>query len=330
MWIKEYVKLNFPLDPNDLRIQDAIKLKHQNIPSSLYRYRKFNEWSLKNLIEEQERQSYPIEFNDPFDASLKINYEEVSKELFLKRNMKNIINELEKSGVDIEDKDLKTINLSDQPIYDFVKLISKFDSNLNGKEDEFAKILSEQTLNSIKEMFSKLRTSFQNGYLIVCFSELKDEVLMWSHYAENHTGFCIEYNFQELGLFNAQSRMLNPVIYTDELFDATQYILQPLILENHNFNNLFGIYSTISKSTKWSYEKEWRTVFPLGPGASEEDRFIKVPKPKALYVGAKSTEDNIRKLMDIAVIKEIPLYQIILSDTSHDLKQHVLYNPTES
>lgn len=330
MWIKEYVKLNFPLNPNNMKIEDAIKLKHQNIPSSLYRYRKFSEWSLKNLINEQERQCYPIEFNDPFDASLKINYEELSKELFLKRNMKNIINQLGISGVNIADGDIESIIISDNPMYDFVKLIAQFDSNLNGKEDEFAKILSEQTLNVIKEMFSKFKTSFQNGYLIVCFSELKDEVLMWSHYAKDHTGFCIEYNFRELGLFNVQSRMLNPVIYTDELFDATQYILQPLILENYDFNNLFGIYPTISKSTKWSYEKEWRTVFPLGPGASEEVRFIKVPKPKALYVGAKSTEDNIKKLRDIAVMKRIPLYQMMLSDTSHNLKQQLLYNPIES
>lgn len=329
MWIKEYVNLKFPLNPDNMRIEDAIKLKHKNIPISLYRYKKFNKWNLKNLINEHERQSYPIEFNDPFDTSLKINYEKLSKELFLKINMKNIINQLGKSGVDIVDANIEPIILSDNPIYDFVKLVAKFDSNLNGKEDEVAKIILEQTLNIIKEIFSKFRISFQNGYLIVCFSELKDEVLIWSHYAENHTGFCIEYNFRELGQLNVQSRMLNPVIYTDELFDATQYILQP-ILENNNFNNLFGIYPTISKSTKWSYEKEWRTVFPLGPGASEEARFIKVPKPKALYVGAKSTEDNIGILRDIAVMKKIPLYQMILSDTSHVLNQHLLYNPTES
>lgn len=330
MWIKEYIKLQFPLNPDDMRIEDAIQLKQQHIPNSLYRYRQFNEYSLKNLINEQERQSYPVEFNDPFDASLKINYEELSKELFLKRNMKNMVKELEKHGVHITNEDTQSIFNSDDPLYAFAKLVAKFDSKLNGKEDEFAKFLSEQTLNFTKEMFNKFRTSFQNGYLIVCFSELKDSILMWSHYAANHTGFCIEYNFYELGPFNAQSRLLNPVIYTDELFDATKYILQPLIREDHNFNNLFGIYPAISKSTSWSYEKEWRTVSPLGPSASEEDRFIKVPKPKALYVGAKSTEDNITKLRDIAVWKRIPLYQMILSDSLHALNPQLLYDPTES
>jgi len=292
----------------------------------LYRYRQFSERSIENLVNEQEWQSYPSEFNDPFDASIKIDYTLLSKKLFLERNINPMLEKLEGLGVKVSDEQIKTIRKSDDPLYAFLKHVAQYDKVLNGKEDEFAKLLSEQALKQTKSKFDQFRQRFQNGYLVVCFSELKDSILMWSHYAINHTGFCIQYNFQELGSFSPLSRLLNPVIYTDELFDATHYVLQPLIRKDHSFNNLFGIFSSISKSNAWEYEKEWRTVFPLGPNASLEDRLIRVPKPKALYLGAKASEENTQKLKEIAIIKNITLYQIRLSETSHGLNVDLLYD----
>ena len=32
---------------------------------------------------------------------------------------------------------------------------------------------------------------------VVCLSETYDSMLMWSHYARNHTGYCIEYEFNK-------------------------------------------------------------------------------------------------------------------------------------
>lgn len=330
MWIDEYVKLQFPLNPDDMRIEEAIHLKHKHIPDSLFRYRSFNKYSKENLMKEQERLSYPSEFNDPFDSGMKINYELVSRELFLHRNMENMISELKKSGVTVSKQEYKKIRDSEDPFYEFAKHVAQFDKNLQGKEEEFAKAISKITLEQIKEMFSSYKVSFQNGYLVMCVSEAKDEVLMWSHYASDHSGFCIEYNFQELGPYNPQSRLLCPAIYTDELFDASHYIMQPFLREDHSFNNLFGIYPSISKFPKWAYEKEWRIVFPLGPNASDDQRFIKVPKPKALYVGAKAKSENIEKLKELAIKKSIPLYQMVPSDNSYELESVLLYDPTQN
>ena len=30
-----------------------------------------------------------------------------------------------------------------------------------------------------------------NQFGIVCFSDINDSILMWSHYADSHTGFCL-------------------------------------------------------------------------------------------------------------------------------------------
>jgi hypothetical protein len=290
MWIDEYIRLQFPLNPDEMRIDRASELKDTYIPNSLFRYRSFNEYSLENLKNQQERMSYPIEFNDPFDAGLKINYEVITNELFINRNLHNMIEELKENGVSITEKEEKGIRESKDPFFSFAKHMAQFDDNSSSRREEIAEAIYGVVLNQTKNMFDSIRTGFQTGYLVICFSESNDIVLMWSHYAQYHTGFCIEYNFHELGPLHPRNRTLFPLIYTDELFDATQYILQ--IFMPTGFNNLFGIYPTIRKSTNWAYEKEWRNVFPNGPNASNEQRLTNMPKPKALYLGAKASLES--------------------------------------
>ncbi|UOE95074.1 hypothetical protein [Alkalihalobacillus sp. LMS39] len=129
-------------------------------------------------MNEQERLSYPSEFNDPFDSGMKIDYELVSRELFLHRNMDIMIIELKKAGVTVSEQQYQNICNSDNPFYEFAKHVAQFDKNLQGEEEEFAKAISKIALEQIKEMFSSYKVSFQNGYLVMCLSEAIDEVLM--------------------------------------------------------------------------------------------------------------------------------------------------------
>lgn len=331
MWIEDYLRLQFPINPDEMQIEEAIQLKHRHIPNAVFRYRRFNEYSLKNLENQQERLSYPSEFNDPYDAAIKIDYDLLCKELFLRINMQTMVKKFQKIGVSFSEHEKEEILNSNDAFFTFALHIARFDNSLEGKEEEFARVTSVAQKEQIKNDIDLLRSSFQTGYLIMCVSEVKDSILMWSHYAENHTGFCIEYNYQELGPFNPQSRSLCPVIYTEELslFDATQYIVQPLIRKDRSFNNLFGIYPAITKAKVWEYEKEWRVVLPVGPNATPEERFYGVPAPKALYIGAKASQENIEKLRGIAIKKKIPVYQMKLSENSTELIQTTLYQPND-
>jgi hypothetical protein len=327
MWIDDYIKLQFPFNPDDMKLEEAVQLKQENIPSSLFKYRNFNEYSIENLVNDQERLSYPAEFNDPFDAGLQINYDYIVKELFNHRTMENMLEKLDQQGFTLSSDVIGEIRKSENAFYLFTKAIAQFDEQLLGKEEEFAKAITKLNYEQTKSTFSQFCSSFKNGYLVTCLSEINDSILMWSHYANNHRGFCIEYDFRELGPHNPQSRTLYPVIYTDELFDATQYLIYPLLREDNSYNNLFGFYPSMSKSTQWSYEKEWRIIFPLGPGASESDRFIRVPKAKALYVGAKANNEDVEKLKEISKLKEIPIFQMMQSETSHHIYPRMLFDP---
>ena len=87
---------------------------------------------------------------------------------------------------------------------------------------------------------------------ITCLSEVPDSLLMWSHYANNHRGFCVAYSLFELNQKLKFSAV--PVIYTKE-----RVCLQSIPLDQEAINketmNLF-FHSLTSKSPEWSYDKE--------------------------------------------------------------------------
>lgn len=89
-----------------------------------------------------------------------------------------------------------------------------------------------------------VRTFSQMG--VYCLSELNDNILMYSHYAGNHTGVCLEFEAR-VGepLFAAAQKVMYSTEYptitmaTESEFDRTWTLL-------------------LTKANGWSYEKEWR------------------------------------------------------------------------
>jgi len=48
------------------------------IPSKLYKYQPYKDWSLKNLEDHCLRFSKPIRFNDPFDCAVKLSVDNIT------------------------------------------------------------------------------------------------------------------------------------------------------------------------------------------------------------------------------------------------------------
>ena len=55
--------------------------------------------------------------------------------------------------------------------------------------------ITPETLSKI--MYSELQGKI-DGYGVSCFSKSNDNILMWSHYSEKHTGICLEFNKDEM------------------------------------------------------------------------------------------------------------------------------------
>jgi len=91
---------------------------------------------------------------------------------------------------------------------------------------------------------------------ICCFSEKRDDILMYSHYGDCHRGICLEFDASDKSSLFGQAR---PVIYREDY----------PVLELHSYRQGTGEAGEkmfLTKFPGWSYEKEWRILrTPPGP-----------------------------------------------------------------
>ena len=88
---------------------------------------------------------------------------------------------------------------------------------------------------------------------ICCFGTAGDNILMWSHYRDEHRGVCFKFD-----------RLADPVTYQDlfEVYYRKEYPRVKLLANGNQ--SVIDYFST--KSEIWSYEKEWRLFSRTGPG----------------------------------------------------------------
>ncbi|MDX7853478.1 DUF2971 domain-containing protein [Aeromonas caviae] len=106
-----------------------------------------------------------------------------------------------------------------------------------------------------------------NSVGITSFSETSRNLLMWAHYASEHSGYCIGY---KIPLFDANTNIKAPnsefkkVNYDSLLFDH-----EHIIRLNSNNVDDDTIFSELTerilttKSDEWAYEKEHRYITPI-------------------------------------------------------------------
>lgn len=98
--------------------------------------------------------------------------------------------------------------------------------------------------------------SLKNTIGICCFSSKYDSTLMWSHYAENHSGVCLGFK----------------IGFTEKLFIMNvRYVSE--ITPMKYWENRFGVFPmwVFTKSKVWDYENEIRAVRIDGKGLTPFD-----------------------------------------------------------
>lgn len=191
----------------------------QKIPPRLYKYQSYNVQTLDNLKNRCLWFSKPEKFNDPFDCTIVPVIEEMSRDDW---------------QVHFDKFRMKASNKVD---FD-AKYLQKGRPNDNFKS--FTIEESRKTIQKQKNIMLQKRG-------IVCLSEKVDDNLMWGHYADGHRGFCLEFDTT----YEPFSKAFQ-VIYSD-----TFPTLNPAgVLVRRNLKQLMS--NSITKSSEWSYEKEWR------------------------------------------------------------------------
>lgn len=96
--------------------------------------------------------------------------------------------------------------------------------------------------------------AFNDNVGILSLSEIPDHELMWSHYADTHTGLVL--CFDEQHAFFNRRRSENDEFY---FVRKVHYSDDPAV----SLATIDGDALLVTKGTKWSYEKEWRMLVPL-------------------------------------------------------------------
>ncbi len=128
--------------------------------------------------------------------------------------------------------------------------------------------------NTNQDLPYKLLQTFGDLAYMTCFSESNDNGLMWSHYANGHEGFCVEYDFKRLEVDPyGLTHHLFPVVY-DEKRPISRDIasmleskrdLDKAIEENYEYDGKEELEDILPmflvKSKIWEYEREWRVIY---------------------------------------------------------------------
>lgn len=229
-------------------VEEDNNVNDENVvePDVLYKYCMFNEYTEKIFTHNEIYFSTPDEFNDPFDSKPRHICEGKEKQI---------------ESYFYEHYRKKCPDRSEEEILSHVKKFVRDRSALQ-------KVLEE----SIERLRKKLG--------ICCFSEKRDNILMWAHYANQHTGFCLE--------FDIDNDFFRPITCAIKVeYDAILPVLNILELGNYPRKELGR--KLLTKANDWEYEQEWRIVdHKKGPGIQNfpEDAL------SGVILGCRISEEN--------------------------------------
>lgn len=167
----------------------------------------------------------------------------------------------------------------------------------------------KQTVNKeirhLKDTFDDMRTT--TG--ISCLCESCNSLLMWAHYASNHSGICVEYNLMDINKKLGFTPI--PVIYSDKRVcfssinpSAVNFDVEKVFIEN-----------LTTKSKEWGYEKEWRIIRDCGACGDKWDSenkgaLLDMICPSSVILGCMAKPDFEEYIREYCEEQKINLYKM--------------------
>ena len=305
-WIQEFFKL---LTANEISRGQTLKFQH--LPGSLFKYREFDQdgYAIRNFLNDSLWVSSADKLNDPYDSFFRLCEQRLEAKVWpqTQDHIKEYLSKVQGDPiVATEDVD-KSSSLSS-----LTECASKKNANITpGLIDALNKVWT----GIWGDFFiNKLRPKIQVGMGVCSLSEINTSMIMWRYYGGNHSGFCVEYDLvatktEHPNLIHA----VYPVNYVDELSDMTELFISKDI----GVAALTGAIAALHKSSEWSYEKEWRFIFPFG--SSQIPFNMIAPRVKAIYLGMKINDKNKNLIIKIAKQKKIAVYEAHFLSQSYQL-----------
>ncbi len=178
------------------------------------------------------------------------------------------------------------------------------------------------------------------------FSENKNDILMWSHYGDNFSGMCVEYDICEIN--NALAFHLFPVIYSNKrcIKSSLDISLKELSTLKYAIKNrdcpdevdflkdIMALF--ICKSKEWEKEAEWRLIVTylqmhcdydeVEDGNDTQKHYdinsqrINFPYAKAVYLGPKMKSHIKDHIAFICKTLKVEVFETSLSRNFYKLE----------
>jgi hypothetical protein len=196
--------------------------KEETEEKLFFRYQKIDDYTKDNLKKNVLYFNDPENFNDPFDCKIDITLEGTKEDWlnYLLRNRRpSEINQL------IKDKKIK-------------------------RKKNFYILNRTKINNELGEEFFE-----KSPHRVCCFSATKLNILMWSHYAENHEGICLCFRTHKIGnghflTLDSIPHILFPVKYDKEKPKIVNMLYEEQYIKLMDF--------ILTKYSDWDYETEYR------------------------------------------------------------------------
>jgi hypothetical protein len=250
---------------------------------TLYHYQSLNFDHLTNTLRNQiVKGSDPARLNDPWDCKPCFNPDALDDSQVLEKEM-----------------------AWRDELYGRALTIAKL-----GSDPAFRRQFMHEASVSMEAMIASRR--------IYCLTPHPDSTLMWSHYADDHCGICLQFSVGNM-LFSRAAR----VVYLPEYPKLMPWEI------NANRGRVMDL--ILTKSKDWDYENEYRIVSVDKPQDSFQfldDGFFRLPKGALQAViigcnvkdadqviGAIRAEDP--KLTIKRAVRHANLYKLQIVDTAH-------------
>lgn len=215
----------------------------------------------------------------------------------------------------------------DDPVF-YERQVAWFDRSARKRTPNLTEHEYAQKANSLRRDRSLLEScirqmggldiEIQKRYRVYCLTIDPTSMLMWSHYASNHSGICLEFGCDN-SVFSGALKVFYCDSYpTFELADEdASSVLLPLM----------------TKANVWSYESEYRLVaqeeeFAVSRTLITQGNLLRIPDTalKSIIIGcsaSSSQRDNIRDLLrlsgrKIALKRTVRIanrYELAIEDT---------------
>jgi len=178
--------------------------------------------------------------------------------------------------------------------------------------DEAHQVLSSAMRGPSAELEESVRSAAAKAFQdvrICCFSDSYENLLLWSHYADSHRGYCVGFDAS-----HSPFRAALKVFYQDDYPN----IDFPVKAEN-------GFDSVLTKYKLWEYESEYRAIFVPGAEAqpTNHDEFciLQIDAITDVYLGALIEPANEQLVLkSIAAGEYLPnVWKAKLSESSFAL-----------